>query len=198
MNSRFTLAIVLLLSSAPYASTFANDRECKSDLAQMMCDCREANGKLVINSDDAAVFLGYIVGKEIVAELPKCEFDALGRWKKFIKKYILNRLFLNNSINITLDLPSAGQVTVLNTDQFLEVLLVVAHGIIAKDSARRVVTEGVLTLTREEIVAALIWVLDQTNAEAILPDSLTEGRLYQETRNEVARFYVDKAIARVR
>lgn len=197
MNSRFTLAIVLLLSSAPYAATFANDRECKSDLAQMMCDCRETNSKLVANTDDAKVFLSYLIGKELLAELPYCDFNAQGRLKKFLKKYVLNRLFLNDSINITLDLPSAGQVTVLNTDQFLEVALVVIHDLLAKRSISDVVVDGLVTLTREEAVALVVWVVEQTNVEELVP-SITETRLYQETRNEVARFYIDKAIARVR
>jgi hypothetical protein len=197
MNSRFTLAIVLLLSSAPYAATFANDRECKSDLTQMMCDCRETNSKLVANTDDAKVFLSYLIGKELLAELPHCDFNAQGRLKKFLKKYVLNRLFLNDSINITLDLPSAGQVTVLNTDQFLEVALVVIHDLLAKRAISDVVVDGLATLTREEVVALVVWIVEQTNIEELLP-SVTETRLYQETRNEVARFYVDKAIARVR
>lgn len=197
MNSRFTLVIVLLLSSAQYASIFANDRECKSDLAQMMCNCRETNSKLVANTDDAKVFLSYLIGKELLAELPHSDFNAQGRLKKFLKKYVLNRLFLNDSINITLDLPSAGQVTVLDTDQFLEVALVVIHDLIAKRAISDVVVDGLVTLTREEVAAFVVWLVDQTNFEE-LASPITESRLYQETRNEVARFYVDKAIARVR
>lgn len=199
MNSRFTFAIVLLLSGVPYA-TFTNDRDCKSDKAQMSCDCREANGKLVTNSDDAAVFLSYLIGKELLSQpgVPQCDFNALGRLKKFLEKYVLNRIFLNDSINLTLDLPSAGQITVLNTDQFLEVVLVVIHDLLAKNkSIGDIAVDGVLTLTREEVVAVLAWLLGQTNLEELVP-SVTETRLYQETRNEVARFYVDKAIARVR
>lgn len=199
MNSRFTLALALLLSGAAFADCQKSDRDChKSDLAQMMCDCREANSKLTANSDDAAVFLGYIIGRELLAELPPCDFHPEARLKKFVKKYILNRLFLNNSINVTLDLPSAGQVTVLNTDQFLEVALVVIHDLINKHSARHTLVDGLVTLTREEIVAVLVWALGQTHVEEVLPNDLEDTRLYQEVRNEVTRYYVDKAIARVR
>lgn len=196
MNSRFTFAIVLLLSGVPYA-TFTSDRDCKSDKMQMSCDCREANGKLVTNSDDAKVILGYLIAKELLAELPQCEFNYKERLKKFIKKYFLNRIFLNDSINLTLDLPSAGQVTVLNTDQFLEVALVVIHDLLAKKAISDVAVDGVLTLTREEVVAFAVWLLGQSNLEELLP-SITDTCLYKQTRNEVARFYVDKAIARVR
>lgn len=201
MNSRFTFAIVLLLSSVPYA-TFAqcssSDRECKSDLAQMMCDCRETNGKLVVNTTDAQVFLSYLVGKELLTQLPSCHFNAEGRLRKFTTKYVLNRIFFNDSVNVTLDLPSAGEVTVLNTDQLLEVLLVVIHDLIAKKSVSQTFVDGALTLTREEIVAALVWILCETNVESLLPNDIEDNRVYQETRNEVARYYVDKAIAHIR
>lgn len=197
MNSRFTLAIVLLLSCAPYAASFANDR-CPSDKAQMACDCRETNSRLVANTDDAKVFLSYLIGKELLAELPLCaDFNAQGRLKKFLKKYVLNRIFLNDSINVTLDLPQAGTVTVLNTDQFLEVALVVIHDLIAKQSLGNTAVDGLVTLTREEIVAVLVWLVEQSNVEEIAP-SVTSTRLYEETRNEVARYYVDKGLARVR
>lgn len=195
MNSCFTLALALLISSVPY-TTFASDR-CPSDKAQMACDCRETNSRLVANTDDAKVFLSYLIGKELLEELPRCDFNALGRLKKFLKKYVLNRVFLNDSINITLDLPSAGQVTVLNTDQFLEVALVVIHDLLAKRTIGDVVVDGVVTLTREEVVAFVVWLLGQTNVEELAP-SVTNTRLYQETRNEVARYYVDKGIANVR
>lgn len=195
MNSCFTLALALLISSVPY-TTFASDR-CPSDKAQMACDCRETNSRLVANTDDAKVFLSYLIGKELLEELPRCDFNALGRLKKFLKKYVLNRVFLNDSINITLDLPSAGQVTVLNTDQFLEVALVVIHDLLAKRTIGDVVVDGVVTLTREEVVAFVVWLLGQTNVEELAP-SVTNTRLYQETRNEVARYYVDKGIAHVR
>lgn len=200
MNSRFTLAIALLLSCAPaaFAHCPESDRDCnKSDLVQMMCDCRETNSRLVANTDDAKVFLSYLIGKELLQELPHCDFNAVGRLKKFLKKYVLNRIFLNDSIHITLDLPQAGQVTVLNTDQFLEVALVVIHDLLAKRALGDIAVDGLVTLTREEVVAVLVWLLGQTNAEELLP-SVTNTRLYQETRNEVARYYVDKGLARVR
>lgn len=202
MNSRFTLALVLLLSSVPYvafAECHNSDRDCnKSDLVQMMCDCREANSKLVANSDDAAILLGYIVGRELLAELPQCDFHPLARLKKFVKKYVLNRLFLNDSINVSVDLPQAGQVNILNTDQFLEVVLVVVHDLLAHHSLKHTAVDGLLTLTREEVVALLVWALGETNVESLLPNGLDESLLYQQTRNEVARYYVDKAIAHVR
>ena len=198
MNSRFTLAIVLLLSSAPYAATFANDRECRSDLAQMMCDCREANSKLVVNSDDAAVFLGALVSERILQEYPTCDFRPDARLRKFLKKYLLNRFIVKDAVKLTIDLPSMGRVTVLNTDQFLEVALVVLHDLIAHRSLHHTAVDGLVTLTREEIVAVLVWVLGETNVESILPSDLENTRAYQEIRNEVARYYVDQAIARVR
>jgi hypothetical protein len=202
MNSRFTIAIVLLLSGVPYA-TFAHcpesDRECnKSDIAQMMCDCREANSKLMRNSDDVSVFLGTLVGEKLLQEVPDCNFHPQARLRKFLKKYVLNRLVVKDSVNVSLDLPSLGKVTVLNTDQFLEVALVVIHDVLAHKSLQHTAVDGLVTLTREEVVAALVWALGQTNVESILPNDLQDSRVYQETRNEVARFYVDKAIAAVR
>lgn len=197
MNSRFTFAIVLLLSSVPYA-TYTSDRECRSDKAQMACECREANSKLVINTNDAQVFLSYLVGEKLLTQVPSCSFNAEGRLRKFTTKYVLNRIFFNDSVNVTLDLPSAGQVTILNTDQLLEVLLVVLHDLIAKKSVSHTLVDGALTLTREEIVAALVWILGETNLESLIPNGVENNRVYQETRNEVARFYVDKAIAHVR
>ncbi len=200
MNSRFTMAIALLLSSLPYATYATCDRVNQSDLALLgsACDCRAANSKLVANSEDCSVLLGYLVGKEILPDLPNCSFDYKARWKKFVTKYVINRLFLHDAINFSVQLPSAGEVTVLNTDQFLEVALVVFHDLIHQKATGDMVVHGAVTLAREEIVAAILWLLGESNVEELLPQGVTEGELYTQARNEVARFYVDKAIAKLK
>lgn len=199
MNSRLTLAIALLLSSAPFAS-FASDRDCTtSDLKQMMCDCRDTNSRLAANTEFTKVAVGALVAKELLATsaLP-CAAQLSARVNKFLKKYVLNHLVFQDSIEVTLDLPSLGRTTVLNTDQFLEVLLVVLCDLSHKKAVGTVVVDGALTLAREEVVAAALWLLDQINVEALIPESVTEGVVYQEARTEAARFFADKAIASLR
>lgn len=200
MNSRFTLALALLLSgvsSAAFAECPKSDRDCtKSDLAQMMCDCREANSKLTSNTEFVKVAVGTLVAEKFAAELA-CDKIAHSA-RKFLKKYVLNHLLFQDAVNVTLDLPSLGRTTVLNTDQFLEVLLVVLADVLHKKSTGTVVVDGGLTLAREEIVAIALWLLGQSNVEELLPESVTDGIVYQEGRNELLRHYVDKGIEHVR
>lgn len=196
MNSRFTLAVALLLSGVPFA-TFANDRDCsKSDLKQMMCDCRETNGRLVANTEVAKLAGAYVITS---AALSNCKYSdvILHKFRKVLKKFILNNLIFQDSVNINLDLPSLGKTTVLNTDQFLEVLLVVVCDLLHDKSAGDVVVDGGLTLVREEVVAVALWILDQLNVEGVLPESVTDGEAYQEVRNEIARHYVDKGLVKL-
>ena len=136
----------------------------------------------------------------LVDQLPNkynCSFDVKGRTKKAIVKYFINRFLLKDSLDINADLPNGGSVSVLTTDQAMEVGLVVANDLIDKKGGTEILVHAGKTFVREKVVAALVWLLAQTNVEALLPDSLTSSTLYTEARNEVGRHFVDKAIDKV-
>jgi hypothetical protein len=187
MNSHFKMfAAALLFSAIPVA---ANDYDyCRSDNRVM--------DKVAATLDDVEAAILYL----LVDKLPdkySCSFDVKGRTKKAIVKYFLNRFLFNNSLDVVADVPNAGPVSVLTTDQAMEVGLVVFHDVFEKKSSSTVIADAGRTFLREKIVGALVWLLAQTNAEALLPDSLSSSAVYVEARNEVARHFVDKGLDRV-
>lgn len=188
MNSHFKfIAAALLFSAMPIVATSDYDY-CRSDMRVM--------DKVAATLDDVEAAILYL----LVDKLPdkySCSFDVKGRTKKAIVKYFLNRFLFNNSLDVVADLPNAGSVSVLTTDQALEVGLVVFHDVVDKKSGSHILTNAGKTFLREKVVAALVWLLQQTNAEALLPDSLTTSLAYAEARNEIARHFVEKGMDRV-
>ena len=186
MNSPFKFVAAALLFSTVPAGALVSDYNCsRSDY-----NCLE---RVAANTDDIQATLLFL----LVDKLPdkfSCSFDVKGRTKKAIVKHFINRFLLNNSLDIVADLPNAGSVSVLTTDQAMEVGLVVFNDLFDKRSGSEIVTHAGKTFVREKVVAALVWLLAQTNVEALLPDSLTSSAVYTEARNEVGRHFVDKAI----
>lgn len=184
MNSHFKfLAAALLFSAIPVA---ASDYDlCRSDNRQVE--------KVAATLDDVEAAILYLLVDKIPDKY-SCSFDVKSRTRKAIVKYFLNRFLLNNSLDVVADLPNAGSVSVLTTDQALEVGIVVFNDVVDKKSGATILTNAGKIFLREKVVAALVWLLAQTNVEALLPDSLTESRVYYEARNEVGRHFVDKAI----
>ena len=193
MKSCLTLAAALLLSTVPQIS-LSNDRLCETDLA--LCECRAAMDRLSVDDTDIKVALAYLLSKEIPARY-NCSFDIKGRSQKACLKYGLNRVLLQDSLDVVADLPSAGQVEVINTDQAMEVGFVVAEDLVQRKPAADVLVHAGKTYVREKLAAALVWLLAQTNLELLLPDAVTQNGVYSEARAEVARFYVEKALDHV-
>lgn len=184
MNTQFkVLTAALLFSAIPVV---ASDYDyCRSDV--------RATEKVAATLDDVEAAIVYLLVDKI-PDRYSCSFDVKGRTRKAIVKHFLNRFLLNNSLDVVADLPNSGTVNVLTTDQALEVGLVVFNDVVDKKSGATIVTNAGKTYVREKVVAALVWLLAQTNVEALLPDTLTESKVYYEARNEVARHFVDKAI----
>jgi hypothetical protein len=189
MNSHFKFLTAALLFSG--ISVAASDYDhCRPD--HKMMDRVEAT------LDDVEAAILYL----LIDKLPdkytnSCSFDIKGRTKKAIVKHFLNRFLFNNSLDVVADLPNAGVVSVITTDQALEVGLVVFNDVVDKKAGSIILADAGRTFLREKVVAALVWLLGQTNVEALLPDSLTDSVVYSEARNEVARHFVDKGIDRV-
>ena len=183
MNSHFKfIAAALLFSAIPVV---ASDYDhCRSD-AKMM-------DRVAASLEDVEAAVLYL----LVDKLPdNCRsFDLKGRTKKAIVKYFLNRFLFNNSLDVVADVPNGGTVPLLTTDQALEVGLVVYHDVVDKKSGSAILADAGKTFVREKVVQALVWLLAQSNVEALLPDSLTSGAVYNEARNEVARYFVDQGI----
>ena len=115
-----------------------------------------------------------------------------GRTKKAAVKYFINRFLLHNALDVVADVPSIGQVSVLTTDQALEVFFVALDDALAHKSASDILVDSVKKYGKEKVVAALVWLVEQTNVESLLPDALTDSGVYYEARNELARYGVDK------
>lgn len=187
MNSHFkVLAAALLFSAIPVA---ASDYDyCRSD-AKMM-------DRVSASLEDVEAAVLYL----LIDKLPdkySCSFDIKGRTKKAIVKHFLNRFLLNNSLDVVADVPNAGPVSILTTDQALEVGIVVVNDLVDRKSGSTILTDAGITLVREKLVSALVWLVALSNVEALLPDSLTSSAVYSEARNEVARHFVEKGLSNV-
>jgi len=191
MNPRYTLAVSLLLSTLPQLS-FARGDMMMNDLEACQYECRASLRSLDVNLTDLEVLVAYSLRNEV----PKCSFDAPARIKKEAIKYFVNRYVTGDSLDLNADLPNTGQVSVLNTDQALEVAYVVANDLLDKKATSELLTDAGKTFLREKVVQAILWVVSQSNIEALLPDTLTQTGLYNVVRNEVARYGVDNLFQR--
>ena len=190
MNSRFTLAVALLLSTLPQISFSAHRPD--SDFAAFQCDCRSGLQKLATSNTDVEVALAYLLSKEIPDKY-SCPFDVRGRIQKAVYKYALERFVVGDSLSFEADLPSVGTVTLLTTDSSLEVLLVVLRDVLDKHYSA-VLPDAARVFAREQVVRGLVWLLGQSHVEALLPNALADSGVYVQARNEVGRYFVDKGL----
>lgn len=176
MNSRYTLAFALLLSSLPAFAT-KTDSDCLRNIE--------------LKSGDVEAAVIWLASER----LPDFNGCAL---KDVIKReVILDRVdahITHGALNVEVDLPSAGSVSVVNNDEALHVLWVVAQDLLAKKAAGDVLNDAAKTYVSEKLTTLALWILAQTNVEGLLPDSVTSGRLYNFLRHELARCGVAKAI----
>jgi hypothetical protein len=189
MNSHFKFfAAALLFLSIPFESsavvTSCDYDYCRSDL--------KITNRVVTSLDDVEAAVFYLLVDKI-PDRYRCSFEVVGRTKKFIVKYFLNRFLFHDSLDVVADLPNnQGSVSVITTDQALEVGLVMFDDIVDKKSGTTILADAGKTFLREKVVSALLWLLAQTNVEGLLPDSVANSLVYRETRNEIFRHFVHK------
>jgi hypothetical protein len=189
MNSRHFLIASLLLSSFPYKIFCAeNDALMDNDLAYIECRM-----ELKALNEDVERLTLYVLAS-IVPCKSECTFDPHGRATKSTIKYLVRRFFIGDALDLEANLPSVGDVSILNTDQALELAYTVTHDLINKKSTSHIGIHAGKTFVREKVVEASLWVLEQIKIEGLLPDSVAGSPIYTETRNEVLRYYVDKLI----
>src|SRR5262249_46187128 len=94
------------------------------------------------------------------------------------------------------ELPNLGEVSVLTNDQALEIGYVVANDLMAKKSANDVLSSAGKTFLREKVVSIILWLINQSNVESLLPNSLTRSGFYNILRTEVARYSIDNLFNR--
>ncbi len=190
MKLTYTLAAALLLS-IPY-QTKAQDYCARTDLSYSSCD-RELQ-RLSANDTDIKVALAYLVSKHIPQELD-CPFKLKQRITKEAVKYLAERLVFDDSLNVSITLPSVGELQILTTDQALEVAYVVAEDVLFTAKAKQaILSDAGRTYVREKIVQALVWLLSETSVENLLPSTLTDSEVYPIIRAEVARYWVDRSL----
>ena len=190
MNIRNTFALILLFSivpknALPYDYLTVNDLCTDNDQVSLE--------RLCLNGSDIKAALGYILSKEIPDKY-NCSFDLKGRIKKEVIKYFVDRYLISGSIDISVNLPSDGQISIITNDQALEVGYYVADNLLEKGLTKEAATVAGKVYLREKIVGVVLWILDQSNIENLLPDAITESELYEFLRKELLRYGVDTHI----
>lgn len=145
------------------------------------------------NSDLKAAVVG-LAAIVLPSKYPNydCAFKPWDRVERNVIKYFVNQYLLQNSVNLSVNLDALGEVNLLNTDQAMEVSWAALKLILAKAPAENVLKATGKTYLREQVVSLIGWVLHNSGFENLLPDSVTHSALYETTRNEVARYQVDK------
>lgn len=170
MNSRYTLALALLLSSLP-AFTRANDSDCLRNIE--------------LKSGDIEAAVIWLASEKLPDFGLQCPIkDSIKR------EVILDRVdahITHGALALDVELPSAGSVAVVTNDESLHVLYVVAQDLLAHKTTNDILTDAGKTYVSEKLVSAALWIVSQTNVEGLLPDSITSGRIYNFLRKELAR-----------
>lgn len=184
-------ALLAVLAFSTYSQLFCGEYFWENDLEY----CQSENDSrtletICVNARDIQAGLVYIISKDI-PDAWNCSFDPKGRIKKEVLKYFVNRYLINDSLNITPDVPSFGTVPILTNKQALEIGYYITHDVINKVPKQNILTHGCKLYVREKIAALVLWILDQSNLENLLPSALTTSELYDITRTEVARYGID-------
>ena len=189
MNIRYIFSVVLLFST--FSKLFSEEYFWENDFEY--CESENESRALeniCVNACDIQAGLVYIISKDI-PDAWNCSFDLKGRVKKEVLKYFVNRYLIKDSLNITPDVPSFGTLPILTNEQALEIGYYIANDLIHKVPKYNVLTHGCKLYVREKIVALVLWILNQSNLELLLPAALTNSELYDITRTEVARYSID-------
>jgi hypothetical protein len=192
LHATFTLA--LLLSLAPQFS-----HAFKSDLDH--CQTEEYSYRLSLDglkltSDDNQAFVVLLSNKILIPDNWNGKFGLKDRITKEVIKNRFNAHVTHDSLNLDVEVP-AGQLSIISNDEALEVLYYVAQDLIEKKSAGDVLKDAGKVYVTEKIVAAALWLLSNSNVEALLPDAITRDRVYQFLRTEIARYGAENFIARI-
>jgi len=193
MNSRYTFLITSLLSVAPFFS-HANDLTYCRDLSDLCISTRLHEIRSCDHNIQAA--LAYLIADKIPNDL-NCSFDYKGRIKKVVIKKLINDNLLHNSLDLVIDLPDSGQLPILTTDQILEIAYVAAQDALAREALGAIGIHAGKTLVREKLVEVVLWLVAQTHIEDLLPESITDSYIYEQTVHELARFYMDTLIKKL-
>lgn len=173
MKSRYTLALALLFSGIPALST-ANDRA------------------LDLGDVEAAVI--WLVSEK----LPdwKCPFNL----KEAIQREVIidraDAHLAQGALSVDVEVPSVGEVSVIDNDESLHVLYTVVDDLIKHKNSREILNDASKTYVKEKLVTVALWILSQTNVEGLLPEAITNGKVYNFFRHELARFGVAELIHR--
>lgn len=187
MNNKFTLLALFAFSSfAPIAAT---DWSLRNDLDYCECDCRDTDRS--VQSDIGIVCL-YLLSQNMPDKY-NCKFDPRGRMEKVATTYALNNYLLQNSLDVSVDTAS-GKIYLVKTDEALEVGYVALRDLVNEKPTSDILFDSGKTFVREKIVSTLLWLIDQTKIEKILPDSLTTSLLYDLLVKEIARYSVDTLV----
>jgi hypothetical protein len=186
------LSLALLLSPAVYA----NYRDCVVSEDPMLLNC----GQRAEANNDVRVALLFLASQIIPEKYPQFDCGSFKPWARVNRtasKYFVNRLFLDNGINFSVNLDQFGEVNVLNTDQALEVGWAALQGLLAKNSAQDIAKAAGKTYVREIVVGLLTYLLHQSGLKNLLPSSVTQSEVYQPIVNEIGRYEVDQHVMKL-
>lgn len=175
MKSRYTLALALLFSSIPVILTADHH-----------------NRSLDLGDVEAAVI--WLASEK----LP--DWNVPFNLKETIQREVIidraDAHLAQGALSLDVELPSAGTLSVINNDETLHVLYTVIKDVIAHHKTSDIVSDASKTYAREKLATIALWLVAQTNVEGLLPDSITNGRIYQFFRHELARYGVADLIQR--
>jgi len=182
MNSRYTLCLALLFSAIPSASFSLND------LAYF--ETRASLDRVEFNVGDVEAGLLYLFAERLPADIKGLPLRAAVE-----REVILNRVnahIAHDSLAFDYDLANGDQISLITNDETLHVAYVVAQDLLADKAYNTVASDAAKTFLSEKVVTVALWLLAQTHAENLLPESITQGTVYKFFRAELARLGVAK------
>lgn len=193
MNSRHTFLITSLLSVVPFFS-YANDLHYYNELSDLGYASRF--NRIETSDKNIQAALVYLLAGQVPPAY-NCSFKPVDRIQKICIKEVINNNLIHNSFDIVIDLPDSAQLSLLSTDQILEIGYVAAQDLLAKKSLATVGIDAGKTLVREKLVEAVLWLVEQTHIEDLLPESVTDSYVYEQTVIELTRFYTDLLLKKI-
>ncbi len=196
MKIRSTLAAVLLLSAFSHNTfTYNDDSLLQCDLDDFDC----AEQRVIISNPDVSSDVTAYLAAFLLTQIPDRNFrwsdEIKTRGLKTILKSLVDTHITKGSLTYTISsTPQEKPLTIISNESALEVGYTIGKDIFSSQPGMTVIKNAGMTYLSEQVVRALIWVLNQTGVELLLPSTITKGTLYQMLRTELARCGVDHLV----
>lgn len=143
-----------------------------------------------LHLQDGKVLLAYILSRT----LPDlhCPFDPKSRIQKEAVKYTVRRFLAANALDIAIEVSPNGYLSLLTTDQALELGYVLGTDVIHHSPKNVLFEHAFKTYGREKMVGILLWLWHKSNLEDVFPRAISDSELYHIVKKELLRYGIDK------